>query len=156
VLQLALEQGRLPWIALVLAFSFGLYGLVRKTAPVTPRVGFALEGLVLCPLALVYLLHLGAEGVNTVPLDAAGANLLIAGSGAITAGPLLFFNAAAKRLPLATLGFFQYVAPSLTFALAVVVYGEPFTRVDAVTFGCVWTALAIFSLDSLRASRGVG
>jgi len=152
VVQMALSLGALPWIALVLAVSFALYGLVRKTAPVMPVVGFTIETSLLTPLAAAYLI------VADTQLDAPNLSprlaLLLMATGPFTAAPLLCFNSAAKRLRLATLGLFQYIAPSIAFLLAVALYGEPFTRAHAVTFGCVWLALAIYSLDSARASRG--
>jgi chloramphenicol-sensitive protein RarD len=154
VVQLAVSFGKLPWIALVLAVSFALYGLVRKLAPVMPVVGFAFEAAVLAPLGGAYLLFLGSQGGESADATLV-ARVLLVGSGAFTAMPLLFFNGAAKRLPLSTVGLFQYIAPSISFVLAVALYDEPFTRSHAITFGCVWLALAIYSLDSLRAARGV-
>ncbi len=154
VARMAAGLGALPWVALVLSFSFALYGLVRKTAPVGPVVGFALEIGILTPLAAIYLATLWRGDAAAFPLARPGSNALLAAAGVVTAAPLLLFNSAAKRLRLATLGFFQYLAPSLALLLAVFAYGEPFTRVHAFTFGCVWLALALYSLDSLRALRG--
>jgi chloramphenicol-sensitive protein RarD len=151
VLQLALTQGGLPWIAGVLALSFGFYGLLRKVAPVAPLPGFAIEVMLLAPAAALYLGLLAVAGDNAVPAEAAHVNWLVASSGAFTAAPLLCFHGAAKRLRLVTVGFFQYLAPSLTLGLAVVLYGEPFGGAQAVAFGCVWAALLIFSWDALRA-----
>ena len=150
----ALEQGEIPWVALVLATSFGLYGLVRKVGPAAPLVGFGIETLTLAPLAAAYLAHLSARGDAAVPASSAGMQLLIASSGLVTALPLLAFASAAKRLPLSMLGMFQYLAPTLAFLLAVGVYGEPFTRGHAVSFGCVWVALALSMWETLsRAPR---
>jgi chloramphenicol-sensitive protein RarD len=154
VAQMVLAFGKLPWISLVLAVSFALYGLVRKLAPVTPLVGFALETALLAPFAAAYLLIAHGMG-SAVALQAPfGPKLLIACSGFFTAAPLLCFNSAAKRLRLSTIGLFQFIAPSLAFLLAVAVYGETFTRVHLVTFTCVWVALAIYVIDSARAARG--
>jgi len=152
VLQMVVALGALPWISLVLAVSFALYGLVRKMAAVMPVVGFTLETCLLAPLAAAYLLVSDPRG-GVVDLSS-GLALLLVGTGPFTAAPLLCFNSAAKRLRLATLGLFQYIAPSLAFVLAVAYYGEPFTRAHAVTFSCVWLALAIYSVDSVRAARG--
>jgi chloramphenicol-sensitive protein RarD len=149
---MAVSLGTLPWISLVLAVSFAFYGLVRKTAPVMPVVGFTIETSVLAPLAAAYLMAQGARG-DAVEVSAPVAALLV-GAGPFTAAPLLCFNSAAKRLRLATLGLFQYIAPSIAFLLAVALYDEPFARTHAITFGCVWLALAIYSLDSARAARG--
>jgi len=154
VLRLTLELGSLPWISLVLALSFALYGLVRKLAPVMPVVGFTLEVAILAPLALAYLALVHAQDGGAAAGAPLGVRLLLAGSGIVTAVPLLCFNSAAKRLNLSTVGLFQYLAPSIAFVLAVALYGEPFTRAHAIAFGCVWLALAIYSLDSLRAARG--
>jgi chloramphenicol-sensitive protein RarD len=154
VLQLGLSLGALPWISLVLAVSFALYGLVRKLAPVMPVVGFTLETAILAPLGLAFLLFVRAEGNDATGDATLALRLLLVGSGAFTALPLLCFNSAAKRLRLSTVGLFQYIAPSIAFVLAVALYDEPFTRAHAITFGCVWGALAIYSLDGLRAPRG--
>lgn len=145
VVILAVGLGEPPWIALVLAGSFGVYGLVRKRAPVGPVAGFGAEMLLLAPCAAVYLAALGAEGGGTLSEADGRVQVLVAGSGAVTAAPLLWFNSAARRLRLATLGFFQYLAPSVALLLAVFAFGEPFTPVHAVAFGCVWFALAIYS-----------
>ena len=146
----AVDLGEAPWIALSLAASFGLYGLVRKVAAVTPLVGFTLETLLLAPPALAYLAQLAADGGMTLPRESLGVKALVAGAGVITAGPLLCFTSAARRLPLSTLGFFQYLAPSISFLLAVGLYGEPFGRSQAIAFSCVWAALALFSFASRR------
>ena len=144
----AVNLGEAPWIALSLAASFGLYGLVRKVASVAPLVGFALETLLLTPPALAYLTSLSAQNAMTLPGSSLGVKALVAGSGVITAAPLLCFTSAARRLPLSTLGFLQYLAPSISFLLAIGLYGEPFGRTQAVAFSCVWAALALFSLAS--------
>jgi chloramphenicol-sensitive protein RarD len=151
VLVLALQVGETPWIPLALAASFGAYGLVRKAAPVGPIAGFGLEMLLLAPCAAAYLLASGARGA-VLPDAGPGVRVLVAASGIVTAVPLLWFNRAARDLRLATLGFFQYLAPSIGFALAVFAYGERFTPAHAVCFGCVWTALAITSLEALHAT----
>jgi chloramphenicol-sensitive protein RarD len=155
VLLLTASFGKLPWISLVLAFSFALYGLVRKLAPVMPVVGFTLETAILAPLGLAYLLYVGGNGSDASADATIGFRLLIVGTGAFTAVPLLCFNSAAKRLKLSTVGLFQYIAPSISFVLAVALYDEPFTRAHAFAFACVWLALAIYTLDSLRAARGM-
>jgi len=154
VLQMVFSLGTLPWISLVLAVTFALYGLVRKLAPVMPVVGFTMETTLLAPLGGAYLLLVHADGSNALPHASGGVKILIACTGLFTAAPLLCFNSAAKRLRLSTIGLFQYIAPSMAFLLAVVFYGELFTRVHAITFACVWLALAIYILDSARAARG--
>jgi chloramphenicol-sensitive protein RarD len=147
VVYLTVEHGELPWIALLLPTSFGVYGLVRKIAPVRPLVGFGVEMLMLMPLAAGYLGWLLASGRSAM-LDApAGLYALVPVSGLVTATPLIWFVCGARRLPLTTLGMFQYLAPSLSLVLAVWLYGEPFTRVQLVTFLCVWVALSLYSID---------
>jgi chloramphenicol-sensitive protein RarD len=145
-----LMLGSLPWISLVLATSFGLYGLVRKTAPVEPLAGYALETLTLAPPALALLAWIGLRDQATIPQQEPAIWLLVAASGLITAVPLLSFASAARRLPLSTLGMLQYIAPTIAFVIAVVGYGEPVALGNAVSFGCVWLALAIFAWDSAR------
>jgi len=145
--------GQAPVVALVLAFSFGTYGLIRKTAKVGGLVGLTVEVLILLPIALVYgtyltMTHQGHFGTVSTSLT-----LLLILGGAITAVPLIWFTNAAQRLRLATLGFLQYLAPSLQLLLAVALYNEPFGRVDAISFAVIWTALAIYSVDTWRASR---
>lgn len=144
----AVDLGEAPWIALSLAASFGLYGLVRKVASVAPLVGFALETLLLAPPCLAYLAYLAAQDGMALPREAPGVKALVMGAGVITALPLLCFTSAARRLPLSTLGFLQYLAPSISFLLAVLIYGEPFGRTQAFAFACVWAALALFSFAS--------
>ncbi|WP_341502433.1 EamA family transporter RarD [Gallaecimonas sp. GXIMD4217] len=144
--------GSLPWIALVLAFSFGFYGLLRKKVPVDPLAGLFLETLLLLPAALAYLWLLDSPSsdllANTWQL-----NGLLVLAGVVTTVPLLCFIAAAQHLPLSVLGFFQYIGPSITFALAVLLYGEAFSADKVVTFGFIWAALVVFSLDAWRGQQ---
>ena len=148
----AARLGGLPWISAALAASFALYGLVRKLAPISSLVGFALEMLFMAPIAAVFLAvqPAGSLALAGVSSDVAG---WLALSGAITAAPLVFFASATRRLPLAAVGLFQYLSPSLALLLAVFWFGEPFTRDHAIAFGFVAVALAIFSLDAFRATR---
>jgi chloramphenicol-sensitive protein RarD len=150
---MTIASGELPWIAVTLASSFGLYGLVRKLTPTEPVVGFAVEMTLIAPFAVFYLTAIAPEGESAPIFESPGVAALVSLAGVVTAAPLLLFNGAAKRLRLASLGFFQYLAPSLTFLLAVLVYGEPFTASHGITFACVWSALALYSVDSIRAMR---
>ncbi|MBE9157246.1 EamA family transporter RarD [Nodosilinea sp. LEGE 06152] len=147
------QLGTVPWIALALAISFAFYGLLRKVVAVAPLVGLAVETLLITPITLLFVSWLGATGQGHFgqgwPLT-----LLFVGAGVTTSMPLLWFNNAAKRLKLATLGFFQYLAPSLSLLLGVFVYGEPFTPVHVVTFSCIWAALLLYSVTALRARPG--
>jgi chloramphenicol-sensitive protein RarD len=145
--------GSLPVIALVLAFSFGLYGLLRKVAQVGAVVGLTVETTMLIPISLGYLMWLHRAGDLAFGSGDLRMDLLLIGAGFITTLPLLAFIQAARLLPLSTMGFLQYIAPSGHFLLAVLAYGEPFTLAHIVTFSCIWTALAIFTRDQLSTNR---
>ena len=146
------QIGTVPWIALALAASFAFYGLLRKLVPVTPLVGLAVETLLIAPVALVIIGHGAATG--TGHFSAGGwIALLFIGAGVVTSFPLLWFNNAAKRLRLSTLGFFQYIAPSLQLLLGIFLYREPFTQTHMVTFGLIWLALLTYSTTSLKLQR---
>ncbi|HZG38014.1 MAG TPA: EamA family transporter RarD [Nodosilinea sp.] len=147
------QLGTVPWIALALAISFAFYGLLRKVVAVAPLVGLAVETLLITPLTLLFVGWLGVMGQGRFG-ESWPITLLFIGAGVATSMPLLWFNNAAKRLKLATLGFFQYLAPSLSLLLGVFVYGEPFTPVHVVTFGCIWAALLLYSVTALRARPG--
>ncbi|MCC2336719.1 EamA family transporter RarD [Cellulomonas wangsupingiae] len=153
VVVLTVGYGRLPWIALVLAGSFGTYGLIKSR--VGPRVtalpGLAAETAVLAPVALGYLVWLHLAGVGTLELDWHG--LALVGTGVLTAVPLLLFNSAARRLPLSTVGLLQYLAPVLQLAIGVLVAGERMPPARWWGFGLVWLALAVLTVDGLRHSR---
>jgi len=152
----ALQVGHLPWIALWLAASFALYGLIRKTVPVASIAGLAVEAGLLAPLAALGIAAREASGAGAFARAAElgpRAPFLLVAAGVVTALPLIWFASAARRLRLASLGLFQYLAPSLSLAIAVVGYGEPFTRAHAIAFACIWSALALYSFESLRALR---
>jgi len=147
--------GKVPWLALVVAVSFGLYGAVRKVAPVDGVQGLTVETLVCLPPALGYVIYRSAVGAGAFGTRGPTFDALLLASGLVTAVPLLCFGQAARRLPLTTLGFLQYLAPSLQFLLAYFVLGESKTF-GPERFGgfvLIWLALAIFSLDSLYAAR---
>jgi chloramphenicol-sensitive protein RarD len=150
VLYLAASAAHAPWTSLILAGSFGGYGLLRKLAPVGATVGLTVETALLCPAGLVYLLWMyGARrlsfGVGNPRLD-----LLLILAGPVTAVPLIFFAAAARRLPLTTLGFLQYLSPTLQFLLAVFLWKEPLPLARVIAFACIWIGLAIFTVHSAR------
>lgn len=146
---LALEVGGLPWISLSLAFSFGFYGLIRKRLGLPPLAALFVETVLVAPLALLALGWFGFQGQAAFGTDARTSLLLVL-AGPVTLLPLLWFAEAARRLPLITVGFFQYLAPTLTFLLATLVYGEEFTPAWAVTFLLIWSGLAVFTIDGLR------
>lgn len=149
------QLGTVPWIALSLAISFAFYGLLRKVVAVAPLAGLAVETLLITPLVLLVVSWLAVSGQGRFG-ESLPMTLLFVGAGVATSLPLLWFNKAAKRLTLATLGFFQYLAPSLSLLLGVFVYGEPFTSVHVVTFSCIWAALLLYSVTAMRMRRGVG
>lgn len=140
----------LPWIALVLAATFGLYGLVRKTARVDSLAGSTIETALMTPPAIAYLAWLGAHDAGALAHADAQTHALLLATGLITAVPLLLFTSAARRLPLSTVGFLQYLAPTGQFLLAVLAFGEPFARAKLAAFALIWTGLAVFSVDAWR------
>ena len=150
VLWLALQLGEFPWIPMVLATSFGLYGLMRKLAPVGALAGLTIETALLLPLTGGYLAWAIASGRAAFLAGDRSLDGLLLLAGPVTAVPLLCFAAAARRLPLTTLGFLQYLSPSIQFALAVFVYGEPLTTPRLLAFSCIWAGLAIFLAHSMR------
>jgi chloramphenicol-sensitive protein RarD len=139
--------GEVPWLALMLAGCFGLYGLIRKQVEIDSITGLMVEALLLAPAACIWLALMVAQGEAVFLRAGARIDLLLIGSGIITILPLLLFVAAARRLRLATLGLLQYIAPTGHFLVGVYLYGEAFTAADAVTFGCIWTGLAIYTID---------
>jgi chloramphenicol-sensitive protein RarD len=152
VLVLSVENGRPPWIALTLACSFGTYGLLKKTAVVGALEGLTVETAVLAPLALGYLVVLGATGDATLTEGPGHAALLVL-TGLVTAIPLLFFGAAASRVPLTTLGLLQYLAPTMQFLIGVVVFDEALGIAKVIGFGLVWVALAVLTTDLMTSRR---
>ncbi len=149
---LALGAGGAIWISLTLAASFASYGFLRKVAPVESLEGLWIETLFLAPLAFGWVMWLTQSGDSDF-LDSRLTDLLLILGGALTAIPLLLFTAAAKRLPYSTLGFLQYVAPSIQFLLAVLVFHEPLTTAHLVCFAAIWVALAIFVGEGFRSHR---
>ncbi|SDI68279.1 EamA family transporter RarD [Nonomuraea jiangxiensis] len=153
VLVLTLDYGRLPWIALTLAVSFGVYGLVKKQANVAATESMAVETLVLLLPALGYLIFLQTGGQATFGHHGVWHVLLLVGSGIITAVPLICFGAAAIRVPLSTMGLLQYIAPILQFAVGVLIAKETMPPSRWIGFSIVWLALAIFTYDGFRTAR---
>ncbi|CAH0163527.1 hypothetical protein SRABI83_01010 [Arthrobacter sp. Bi83] len=152
---LTVSYGKLPWIALTLAISFGLYGFVKKR--VGPRVdaitSLSMETIVLTPLAAATMIFLGVSGGASLASNGAGHFWLLAASGIITAVPLLFFGASARRLPMTTIGLLQYFAPVLQFIVALAVFRETMTLDRWIGFGVVWLALLLLTVDMLATAR---
>jgi chloramphenicol-sensitive protein RarD len=150
---LTIDYGRLPWIALILAVSFGLYGLVKKIANVGAAESLAVETLVLFAPAAIYLVVLEAEGHGTFASDGAGHALLLTAMGAVTAVPLLLFSAAVTRIPLTVIAMLQYITPTLQFLVGLLIAGEAMPPSRWIGFGLVWLALVALTTDVLRAAR---
>jgi chloramphenicol-sensitive protein RarD len=149
VVYLTSSYGAFPWIAVALASSFGLYGLIRKVAPVGPLVGLSIETMLLTPPAAAYLISLEAKGSASFLHGSISIDLLLLGTSVLTAVPLIFFISGARLIKLSTVGLLQYIAPTGIFLLGVFYYHEPFSMVQVWTFILIWTALAIYSTDSV-------
>jgi chloramphenicol-sensitive protein RarD len=150
VVLLTAQAGKLPWISLVLPVSFGLYSLLRKMVNADAVVGLTFETAALFPFAAALLLRQELRGVGALGRQGAGIDVLLVVAGAVTAVPLILFTLGVRRIPLSTAGLLQYIAPTCTFLLAVLLYDEPFTTAHTVSFGLIWIALVIYSFD-LRA-----
>ena len=152
VLVMAVAGGGALWISLTLAFSFGIYGLVRKVVAIDALGGLTIETLLLAPFCLAIVIGAGSGGAfgHDRGLDA-----LLVLAGVVTAAPLLMFAAAARRLRYTTMGLLQYIAPTLQFAQAVLLFGEPLQPVHIATFGLIWAGCALYAWDGLRAARPV-
>lgn len=153
VLYLTLQYGRLPWIALTLAFTFALYGLLRKTAALGSLTGLSLEMMILFLPAVSALFYLEYTGIAHFGNDGTAVNILLVFTGLATTLPLLLFAYGAQRIMLSTIGILQYIAPTLQFLLGVFIYRETFTTTRLIGFGCVWTALIIYTFDGLILRR---
>jgi chloramphenicol-sensitive protein RarD len=147
VLILTARLGQLPWLSLALAFSFGFYGLLRKTVRADAIVGLTFETAILTPLAVAFLMVADRHGTAFFGHHGLVVDGLLVASGAVTVIPLILFTLGVRRLPLSTAGLLQYIAPTCTFILATLLYGEPFTAWHGVAFTLIWIALAIYSWD---------
>lgn len=149
VAAMAIRYGSIPWISLVLAVSFALYGLCKKMISVESSVGLALETLVLVPFSAAFLIWEQVQGTGALGHSSLLATVLLLCAGAVTATPLLWFAKGAQRLDLTTLGFVQYVSPTLSLLLGVLVFHEKFTLAHWLGFGCIWCALAVYSISRM-------
>jgi chloramphenicol-sensitive protein RarD len=156
VLYLTIVAGSLPWIALSLALSFGLYGLIRKVVAVEAVPGLAVETLLLTPVAGGYLLWCQAHGTNALGPSTVTIDVMLILSGLVTAMPLALFAFGARRIPLSTIGVIQYIGPSLQLLLGITMFGEPFPAVRALGFALIWLALLVYIGDGLLRSRRRG
>jgi chloramphenicol-sensitive protein RarD len=153
VLALAIRQGNVPWISLVLATTFGLYGFVRKRAHIEPIEGLFIETVILTPFAALYL---GIQAARGAPLfgPTAATEALLLSTGVVTATPLIWFAIGVRTLRLSTMGLIQYVSPTSQFLIAVGLYREAFTPVHGVAFACIWLALVLYTWDAVRRAPG--
>jgi len=150
---LTIEGGKLPWVSLALAFSFAAYGFFRKTLPIGPSQGFLLEVLLLSVPALSYIVYLIATGQDHIVSSTGTDTALLIGCGPVTSVPLLLFAFGAKLLRLSTIGIMQYIAPTMVFLIAVLIFDEPFGTAQAIAFALIWTALAMYSWSMLVTAR---
>ncbi|RUT91161.1 MULTISPECIES: EamA family transporter RarD [unclassified Mesorhizobium] len=147
---LTVEGGKLPWVSLALAFSFAAYAFFRKTLPIGPSQGFLLEVLLLSVPALGYIVYLIATEQDHIVSSSGTDTALLIGCGPVTAIPLLLFAFGARLLRLSTIGIMQYIAPTIVFLIAVLIFDEPFGTTQAIAFGLIWTALAMYSWSMFR------
>ncbi|MEI7818235.1 MAG: EamA family transporter RarD, partial [Desulfuromonadales bacterium] len=153
VILLTVHYGRFPWVSLILAVTFGSYGLFRKIVTVDSITGLTVETLLLSPFALGYLIYVTLNGTGSFPEQAMQTNILLVLAGVATSVPLLLFASAARRLRLATIGFLQYITPTMHFLLAVMLYKEPFTQAHLTCFVLIWAGLCCYSYDAVRRIR---
>jgi chloramphenicol-sensitive protein RarD len=155
VLYLMTTYGRPPWISLGLAFTFGFYGLVKKTAPLSPLHGLTLETGILFLPAVIFLTYQDRIGLGGFLHTGIASDLLMTGAGFVTTVPLLMFASAARRIPLTMIGILHYITPTCQFLLGVFVYGETFDAIQAIGFGTIWIALIIFGVEGFASRRAV-
>jgi chloramphenicol-sensitive protein RarD len=153
VIYLTFAYGRLPWIALSLAFTFGFYGFVKKLSPLGSLHGLTLETAIVFPIALAYILFIDIKGSGAFLHNGPLVDIFLIGAGVVTTIPLLMFASAAKQIPLTVVGLLQYIAPTLQFLIGVFVYREPFDHAHFVGFSIVWVALLVFAVESYLANR---
>ena len=156
VLAMTFGYGVFPWISLTLALSFGSYGLLRKKAGHAAMLGLCMETMLMTPVASLFLVVFSTQGTGALGIPDGRTDLLLLAAGPITVAPLLLSLQATQRLRLSTVGLIQYLTPTLQFLLAVAVYHEPFTRIHLMAFGCIWLALAIYSIDAYSSHRPRG
>ena len=144
------HNGGLPWVALTLPLTFAFYGLLKKIIIAQPMTSILLETLLISPLAAGYLYYLSINEGTVYQSCDMNTLLLLAGAGAVTATPMLLFTACARKLPLNIVGFLQYISPSISLMIGVLIYGEPFTGTTATAFGCIWAGLALFIWSQIR------
>ncbi|MFE8697021.1 EamA family transporter RarD [Cytobacillus sp. FJAT-53684] len=150
VLILTISYGKFPWVSIFLALSFGLYGLMKKMVKVDSAIGLTLETLVVAPIAFIYMIILFMKGSQSFLAVSAGTDVLLIGAGVATAVPLLYFAKGAQKIPMSTLGFLQFIAPTLTLILGIFIYHEHFSKTHFISFLFIWTAISIYSLSKTK------
>jgi chloramphenicol-sensitive protein RarD len=150
VFVLTINYGSFPWISVTLAVSFGLYGLAKKMIKVDSAIGLTLETMMVTPLAILYMIYLFIQGNNSFLTLTPATDMLLIGAGVATATPLLLFAIGAQKIPLSTLGFLQYIAPTISLMLGVFVYGEHFSKTHLLAFVFIWSALTIYSFSKTK------
>lgn len=147
VIIIALQYGKIPWIALSLAVTFALYGLVKKLVDIESIVGLTFETAIIMPIAFVYIIFKQVDGMGAIGVVPLSTTLILFGSGIVTATPLLWFAKAARRVPLSTVGFTQYISPTISLFLGIFVFKEQFTKIHFLSFGFIWCGLILYSLS---------
>ncbi|MFW6131191.1 MAG: EamA family transporter RarD [Candidatus Aminicenantaceae bacterium] len=155
VLFLTIQHGQIPWISLSLALTFGFYGLLRKISHVGSLTGITTETAILSPLVLLFLIYKGILGTGVFGTASLLTHLLLAGAGIMTATPLLWFTYGARRIPLTSIGFIQYLAPTFQLFCGVVIYKEAFTSTHLISFSMIWTALLIYSFSNINIKKRI-
>lgn len=153
VIYMALGVGHIPWLALTLAVTFGVYGLIKKTINIDATYALAVETAVLAPVALLYILYLNATGGNTLDFGLNRDTAFTMGTGVVTAIPLLLFALGAVRIPLSLTGLLQYIGPTLMLIIGIFLYGESFTTTHKIAYGLIWAGLIFYTLLRFKASR---
>ncbi len=153
VIIITLQSGRAPWIAFILAFSFGLYGLAKKLVKVEAIEGLAIETAFVTPIALTYILFQQINGLGSFGTISLQHTLLLVGAGIATATPLIWFAQGARRIPLSMVGFIQFLAPTMMLLLGIFLYHEAFSSIHFISFGFIWIALIIYSLSNTNVLR---
>lgn len=153
VVYMSLGVGHIPWLALTLAVTFGVYGLIKKTINIDATYALAVETAVLAPIALLYILYLNASGVNTLDFGLNRDTMFTMGTGVVTAIPLLLFALGAVKIPLSLTGLLQYIGPTLMLFIGIFLYGESFTATHQIAYGFIWVGLILYTLLRFKASR---
>lgn len=153
VILIAIQYGKIPWIALTLAVSFGLYGLFKKMLTVDSMTGLTLETAILMPVALAYVLFKQFTGVGALGTGSILTTIMLIGAGIVTATPLLLFAKAAKRVELSTIGFLQYITPTMGLVFGIIVFKENFTSIHLISFGFIWLAIITYSFSNINFNK---